>query len=141
MEDKNIQKDSFIRQMMHKKGTEKPSHGFTERVMQQVEPIDEVVKDRLLSPVHWISIGFAVVAAIVTIVVFDVSFFQGLFSFELSELSFSMNGDQLIRYFNALFEGWQMSTVSIMAFSAIFILLGLERLFRYTMNRNRVYIF
>ena len=126
---------------MQIKGKETPSSGFTDRVMEQVEPIGEVVNDRLFSPLHWISIGFAVVAAIVTIVIFDVSFFQGLFSFDLNQLSFIFNGEQFIRYMNGLFEGFQLSTVSIMAFSAIFILLGLERLFRYTVNRNRVYIF
>lgn len=138
MEENNIQKDKFIEEMLSKGGKEKPSDAFTRNVMQKVNPELETADDRLLGPWQWALIGFSVVAAIVTLIVLDVSFLNRIFTFNLNDLNLGLQGGSVVDYFNALFGNFHLSTITVMAVSAVLILLGLERLFRHGFTRTNL---
>jgi hypothetical protein len=138
MEENNIKKDKFIEDILKKGGVEKPSTNFTRNVMEQVNPSTDTADDRLLGPWQWMLIGFSVVAAIVTLIVLDVSFLDPIFSFSLNDLNLGLQGGNVVSYFNSIFENFQLSTITIMAVSAVLILLGIERLFRHGFTRTNL---
>jgi hypothetical protein len=135
MTSNNIDKDKYIEKLLKKGGTETAPADFTQKVMEQVDPEPDVASDRLFSPLQWGLVGLALVAAVVTLFLLDVSFLNNIFSFKITELNISLDGGKFVNWVNTLFESLKMSTVTFMALAAILILLGLERLLRHGFGR------
>lgn len=120
--------------LINKASLDSPGEDFTSRVMKQVQAIgsvDTAVYQPLLSTKMWFVIGFALATLIGTIFFIDFSFLGSIFE------GVSMDQPQFFTLFAGMlnsagkfFEGVKISSITMVIFIAIGLLIIIERLLR-----------
>ncbi len=132
MTSKYIIKDKVLSDLMSKTKLEKPSTDFTDKIMSKVKSekvLNPEFNKPLLNTTMWFIIGFAMIIGISSIFFLDFSFVTNLFSqintekFEV--ITFMTN---IKSYFNNIFQGIQVSSISIMLIISVVSLFFLDRI-------------
>ena len=132
-------KDNLIKKMFRDHGLESPSPGFTDNVMKQITKSEELVSDRLLSPLQWVLISSGVAAAIITVIFLDFPFLENIFSIErLSQIQFSGIGERLNSLAESFSGNMGFTSITIVIVAAILMLLGIDRILRYRQNQAQL---
>jgi len=128
------QKDGFFRELFAKDSFEKAPDGFTDRVMDAIEAETAVVPEGRWSWSGWWlwgSILFALACLVVMVFFIDFSFMGNIF------LGIELDGSRMSYFFSKLgnglitiFEGFNISSITITIVIAIGALFGIDRLLR-----------
>lgn len=120
--------------LINKASLDSPGEDFTSRVMEQVQAaanVETTVSQSLISTKMWFVIGFALATLIGTIFFIDFSFLGSIFE------GVSMDQPQFFTLFAGMlnsagkfFEGVKFSSITMVIFIAIGLLIIIERLIR-----------
>jgi hypothetical protein len=123
--------DKFIRELFHKKDTEKAPDHFTEKVMGRIASNPAIDNSPLLSTGSWIAIISGVAAIIIMVFLVDMPFLDRIFtSTGIQKVSMNFFSQGFINYLSGIFSSLNISSISGMIVMAVGGLLIIDRLLR-----------
>ena len=123
-------KDKFLEKMIRQSGGRVAPPGFTERVMKRTMASSSVHMESV-SRLSWALSIIGVAAAIGIIFLLDLSFLEDLFSVQQwKNTDITAVGQQMVSFWNAVTETFQLSSISLVIVGSVIALLLLDRIFR-----------
>lgn len=134
--------ESFIRNLVGKKGLETPGKDFTDKVMAKIQAQHLTDETPLFSKGTWIAIFLAAAAVIVSIFTIDLAFMDRIFSSaRIQKVSMDVFSDGFLQTMSSFIEDLDVSGISVAILLASTGLIILERVIRRRFADARLFLF
>ena len=133
-------KDKFLKKMIKKVDIEKPSKDFTDNIMKKIHQetvVESVESQSVLSLKYWVIIALGIIAIISLLFGYDWLFIKNIFSeINIETINFLSIILGFVNYFKGLFSGIEISSITVVIFLSVALLIVVDRLLKRPFHVN-----
>ena len=137
--EKDLKRDEFIRKLVSQQAPEKAPEGFSERVMERLQPETVQPHTHILSPLAWAGIFVGATALIIIMFFVDIPFLPDFFSSTgMQKLSLNVFNSSFYDSFVRFFKGMNINAIGIAIVIGFISLVALERIISRKRSAHRL---